>query len=267
MIKTIIYVLLGVTILGALIFFLGFGGAFWITYGEPTTPIEQDIIEGENNAAKDEEVETIETFRVLVLGDSLAKGTGDDTGLGYGGLVNESLNETFNVVEYRNLGVDGLTSKGLLELMQDEQVLIAVEEADLILLSIGGNDLRTLLVFEVIAATEFFNLKSSYLENFQEILATIRRINSDVLIAKLGLYNPFYGFIPQENLDLLHQWNSDTLQAVEAGAGMVFVPTFDLFKYNPELISVDMLHPNSKGYRLVAQRHIEVLHGLLKETE
>jgi len=143
MIKTIIYGLLGITIVGVLIFIIGFGGAFWITYNEPTTTvIEPEVIEGE--IPNEEEVEdTIETYRILVLGDSLAKGTGDETSLGYSGHLKESLNDFFETVDYKNLGIDGLVSQELLELIENPEVLDAIEEANLILISI--NTLKLLL--------------------------------------------------------------------------------------------------------------------------
>ncbi|QNO15976.1 hypothetical protein HYG86_14970 [Alkalicella caledoniensis] len=261
MLRKIIYGLMAVTVFSTLVYIVGFGWAFWITYNEPE-PISQ-IIEDEVNE-EEPLAGAPSTFRVLALGDSLAKGTGDEMGMGYSGYFNQLLGEIVGVVEYENLGIDGMVSTELVELVKKEIVQTAILEADIILLSIGGNDMRTLPVFQTVSPVDFMETKDSYLKNLEEILQIIREHNPKAPVAKLGLYNPFPDFTDEATVELLHQWNFETLRAVEGRNQMVFVPTFDLFKYNPGLISMDMLHPSAEGYKSIAQRHMEILKELIK---
>ena len=53
----------------------------------------------------------------------------------------------------------------------------------------------------------------------------------------------------------MNTWNYDTQKMVEADPRAVFIPTFDLFKFNvPRFIAPDGLHPNSLGYQAVSYR-------------
>lgn len=76
--------------------------------------------------------------RIVVLGDSIAKGyggTGDAEG-GFASIVAQKVHG-----EVTNLGIVGLDSSQLLEKMQTEKFQSALEQADAVFLSIGSNDL------------------------------------------------------------------------------------------------------------------------------
>lgn len=84
-----------------------------------------------------------ETSSLLVLGDSITSGYGLD---GYVSGDNSSAADSFanrlsaDFSDYTNLAVDGRTSAQLLEAMSDEETVSAAENADDIVISIGGND-------------------------------------------------------------------------------------------------------------------------------
>jgi len=77
-------------------------------------------------------------LNLVILGDSIAKGYGSSEALqgGFGSILGEKLSA--NVT---NLGVVGLDSEQLLDKLSNENYIQAVEEADVICLSIGSNDL------------------------------------------------------------------------------------------------------------------------------
>ncbi|MGN1415391.1 MAG: SGNH/GDSL hydrolase family protein [Oscillospiraceae bacterium] len=84
-----------------------------------------------------------ETGSLLVLGDSITTGYGLE---GYVSGDNSSAADSFanrlsaDHSSYTNLAVDGRTSAQLLEALSDEDTISAAENADDIVISIGGND-------------------------------------------------------------------------------------------------------------------------------
>ncbi|WP_228745179.1 GDSL-type esterase/lipase family protein [Paenibacillus sp. S150] len=83
-----------------------------------------------------------EGLKIMALGDSLAKGTGDDTGSGFVKRTVEGLTAEGSKAELiGNMGINGLTTAGLQSKLQQEGVRYALRQSNVILVSIGGNDL------------------------------------------------------------------------------------------------------------------------------
>lgn len=81
-------------------------------------------------------------IKLLALGDSLAKGTGDETGSGFVKRTLEGLSQGEGSAELLgNMGINGLTTAGLQTKLKEEGVRYALRQANVILVSIGGNDL------------------------------------------------------------------------------------------------------------------------------
>lgn len=76
-------------------------------------------------------------LRVLVLGDSVAAGSGDETGYGIAGRLRQELNSP--TVEVANGGIPGARIHDVLRAMRSRKD--QVRKSDVIVLSIGGNDL------------------------------------------------------------------------------------------------------------------------------
>lgn len=80
--------------------------------------------------------------KILALGDSLAKGTGDNTGSGFVKRTLDGLSQGGGSAELLgNMGINGLTTAGLQTKLKEEGVQYALRQANVILVSIGGNDL------------------------------------------------------------------------------------------------------------------------------
>lgn len=77
-------------------------------------------------------------LNLVVLGDSIAKGYGSSEALsgGFGTVLGQKLS-----ADVTNLGIVGLDSNQLLNKLSDEKFVDAVENADVICISIGSNDL------------------------------------------------------------------------------------------------------------------------------
>ncbi|MGE1165367.1 GDSL-type esterase/lipase family protein [Peribacillus simplex] len=245
---------LAATIVSALIglfFLFCLGWAIIDHYGKRTSDmetIEESPIK--NNLPDD--------FTVVALGDSLTRGTGDETGKGYVGLVVEELESEYNKKPLiHNLGINGQVSKELAQQVKQPEVKRQIQAADVILVTIGGNDLfqkgQTLLDYDREATSE---LRRNYLENLHGIFKDINNVNDTATILLLGLYNPFIEL--DEDFDtnrIVRDWNNETAEVVALYKNAIFVPTFDIFQLSVnEYLYSDKFHPNQKGYRLIADR-------------
>jgi lysophospholipase L1-like esterase len=204
------------------------------------------------------EADTNDGKVIVALGDSLTRGTGDVDGKGYiGYLVDQLQEKTKEEISLYNLGVTGYRSNQLLEQVMQQEVKRQIGQADIILITIGGNDLfqsgQTLLTLDI---TKVEELKKKYLLNLDEILKQIRILNQDTTIFLVGLYNPFIDLNDAEvTTKVVRQWNFEASKVLDHQKNSILVPTFDLFqlKVNDYLYS-DKFHPNSKGYKLIAER-------------
>ena len=207
------------------------------------------------------------TVVLVGLGDSLTQGVGDERKReGYVGRLAVRMEEWKGVknVEVRNLAKRGRRSDQLEEQLSDPRVREAVAEADILTLTIGGNDLMKVI------KKDLFNLDAKAfegkLEPFMDRLSTslfqVRRANPDAVLIIMGLYNPLTVVTDEESdFDrILSEWNSVLEDAAVADGRACFVPVDDLFISNRDLVyHTDFFHPNSKGYSRMTDRIMESL--------
>ncbi|WP_160718447.1 GDSL-type esterase/lipase family protein [Isachenkonia alkalipeptolytica] len=270
-------------IIGSGFFIFGVYNSFQVVSGEvseepsedATENEEEDFIEDPLDENDDEETTEVpgedaeeiredssEGLNFISLGDSLARGTGDDEGLGFSGRVVENLRDSSDEpITYNNFAVDGFQSPQLLELFENPDLMEEIEKADIIFLSIGGNDLRriqNLAVEEQERAYE--SLEEMYFETLEETFRLLRGENPEALVIFLGLYNLDYSEVNQDETEFLLRWNAAANQWISLEENAVFIPTYDLFQFQLEtFLSFDGLHPNDEGYEAIAQRIIDVL--------
>jgi lysophospholipase L1-like esterase len=204
------------------------------------------------------EAENKKTMNIVALGDSLTKGLGDDTGKGYVGDITDQVKKRTNKqVSLLNLGINGQTSDELRNQVKQQEVLRQIGGADMVLITIGGNDLfrggQGLVDYNT---DKIMVIEKKYLDNLKFIFTEVRQANPNANVFFVGLYNPFINLSTgKETSTIVRRWNYDSAEVSAAFPKVVFVPTFDLFelKVNDYLYS-DKFHPNSKGYRLIAER-------------
>jgi lysophospholipase L1-like esterase len=203
-------------------------------------------------------------LKIVTLGDSLTRGTGDIEGKGYVGYVSDRLKEAGKEISLINLGIKGLTSPQLAEQMKGKEILRQLGQADVILMTIGGNDLflggQTL---SDVSEASIEGQEDSYLASLKTIIANIRAVNTEATVYLLGLYNPFSEFENGELLsDIVRGWNFKAAELLAQDANTVFVPTYDLFQLKiTDYLFTDHFHPNEKGYRLMAERVAALIAG------
>lgn len=215
-------------------------------------------------------------LKIAVIGDSLAKGTGDNSGMGFARRTVKELSKDSNknVTLLNNLGINGLTTSGLLPKLDERGTKYVLGQADMILLSIGGNDLfqGADLASKGISGTSSTGTgqeldpedllkglpKAS--TQLKSILERIRDINPDAWIVYVGLYNPF-GDIEDLKVpgnQAVSKWNQTALETINKYGNMTLVPTFDLFQHNlDKYLSSDHFHPNGDGYQQIANRIVQ----------
>jgi len=197
-------------------------------------------------------------LRIVAMGDSLTRGTGDAAGRGYVGYLVDSLKERSKEdVKLVNLGINGQRSAQLAEQVKQTEVKRQLGNADIVLITIGGNDLfrggQGLADFDKQKPEE---LEATYLAKVKNTLTEIREANKDATIYFIGLYNPFIEFSEGKEISgIIRHWNFASAELAANYKKVIFVPTFDLFELNVnEYLYTDKFHPNTKGYKLIADR-------------
>jgi lysophospholipase L1-like esterase len=200
--------------------------------------------------------------RILVIGDSLARGTGDETGRGFAGDVVEALRRRGRA-ELVNLGVNGMESPEIRGVAEGANVRGLAAGSSLILVSAGANDLSHSAARPGASASDLADAvgdsRRRYVENLRAILTALRAANPTAPIGLIGLYDPFGGQAGPGRLgsSVILQWNGLAAETALSFPGVFVVPTFDLFQGREDRLSADRYHPNAEGYRLIAERILQ----------
>lgn len=223
-------------------------------------PVESDTVSQMNilSHLKDQ-AQRKDPLNYLVLGDSVARGFGSQkTGPhGYSSLVAKALKEEGIDLDLVNRGVVGQTSAKLLQSIQDSQIQTDIRNADLISLTIGGNDLLKVALEEekpLHILFSFDEIQAKYEKNLSSIITTIRSLNRDAPILITSLYNPIS---PEKSYyrisnQMLKRWNSDMKRVADRNPFTYVVNVTDRLQGEEEQWLYDQIHPNDQGYRLMA---------------
>ncbi|QGQ96803.1 lipase [Paenibacillus psychroresistens] len=222
---------------------------------------------------------------IVALGDSLTKGTGDlSLEGGYAGKAAKKLEVILKKpVHVINQAINGWRADNLLNSLEEPNIQNLIKSADIIMLTIGGNDLNhaadnpidvtdtKIKVTPAPSETPGSNLEINYAEikkslsaseeKMAKILTTIATLNPNAKIVYVGLYNPYYEQdTKKEGTAILQDWNLKASQVASAYPNMLVVPTFDLFQLNIKYyLYIDEFHPNLLGYERIADRVVQAL--------
>lgn len=203
---------------------------------------------------------------LVALGDSIAAGTGvyNANKACYARIVADSIGYS-----YANFAKNGDRSQDLLAKLFRDDVASAVADADIILMSIGGNDylqqnLPVLLSdYNNGDYHHLDNIEANLKNNFADIIARIKSLNPDVLLVVQTLYNPrtdalkdFYGEGVKRVNRVITGYLADNPGAFE------LVDIESVIGNNAAYIAVDTIHPNAVGHRLIAQAIVEYLNSI-----
>ena len=206
--------------------------------------------------------------KILVgLGDSLTQGVGDEKKRGgYLGRLASELETMQGVgrIDLWNEAKRGRRSDQLLKQIQSGEIDDTIINADVIVMTIGGNDIMRIVKQDLfkLRVDAFQNELLVFAKRYGNILTEIRKLNSDSPIVLLGLYNPFSLVTDQANEfdQILANWNNTINNLANSDINACFVPVNDLFDSNSTMVyHTDFFHPNSKGYEQMTDRVLESL--------
>lgn len=209
-------------------------------------------------------------IKVVSIGDSLTEGVGDSTGRGgYLPYLEKMLEKekSINNAEFYNFGVRGHKTSQLLERLETIEVKKAIKEADIVVITIGGNDVMKVVRenFSDLKLQDFEGEKALYKNRLNKIIDKVKTLNPDSTVLLLGLYNPFFKWfsdIKEMNL-VISDWNNTSRTILSQYNKAYFVEVADIFMESPEnLLHKDYFHPNDKGYKLIAERMFQTLKSL-----
>lgn len=212
---------------------------------------------------------------LLILGDSISTGYGLSSGqLSYG----QQLAKAFglNSSAYTNLAVDGADSNSLLKKIKTQAAQSAIQAADTIVLSIGGNDVLGLFLnilkraagnpeysptqLEAAIAADpittltavsqaladpaiqakFVSANQNFAKNFSDIIDNIQAMNPTAKIYVQTVYNPFKGVF---GLDSISKIAEDTIQGDEKRTGLNNIIAHSNLAGQYTVVDIE-LHPN-----------------------
>ena len=128
----------------------------------------------------------------IILGDSLGRGTGDESGLGIGGrLVDELRRRHIDTKNIVNIAVNGARTRDLEQQLTSPNVQTLVAQSNVVIVSIGGNDLWGDANWRNAPPRDPEHAMKEVLDRLQGSVRTIRAVNPSARIFVIGLYNPF----------------------------------------------------------------------------
>ncbi|MCQ2463483.1 MAG: SGNH/GDSL hydrolase family protein [Clostridia bacterium] len=208
----------------------------------------------------------------VLLGDSIAWGAGvyNSDEACFGRIVANT-----NGYNYKNDAVNGFTTGSVLNHLKHEQIRKDVAAADIISLSIGGNNylqqnLPRLLADYIIGKYDIIDdIEENMKKEFAEIIETVKALNPDVKILVNTLYNPRF--------DLLRDFYNVAVVRVnrtvkgylnEHPGAYELIDVHSVFTFDhPEYIAADTIHPSAVGNEVIAGIVLDKLYEIGIENE
>ncbi|NLC66163.1 MAG: hypothetical protein GX752_04390 [Clostridium sp.] len=261
MFKKVIWpILLFISISLSIVFVMGFITSINVSKSDEGDYTEKTA--GNSNNIPEEEDKTPEdSSEILILGDSIGFGVGDEENLGIGNRYVDLIKEEGeNKKGITNISVPGYESSELVRLIKSGENVSSISSANLIIISIGGNDLNRLEYDDNLTLNiAFKEALKNYKENLKFIIKEIRAINPDAQLVCIGLYDPSGNEEP-EKTRLLLEWNYETRLIVGSDIKFAYIPTYELFEYHlNEYLFLDEFHPSGSGYQVIAEEIYKIL--------
>lgn len=232
-------------------------------------PAYQDSLDGQYKSISLAKKQTVpvaffpDPVEIVSIGDSLTQGVGDSTKAGgYLPYLRNRLEKEPQITAAHliNHGKRGNRSDQLLKRLDDHQLKKDIEQADSVIITIGGNDIMKVVRenFSNLTMAQFEQAKIGYEERLTKIINKVRSYNGNAQIYLVGLYNPFSKWLTSfKELDfIMNDWNESGKEIITNYDDTYFIEIEDIFSNTKEdlLFSEDYFHPNDRGYELIAAR-------------
>lgn len=205
-----------------------------------------------------------EKLNFLMLGDSIAWGAGvlNSSDACYAKIIADS-----NGYNYKTLASNGNDTGDLLNHFEKESDLEAIKQADIICMSVGGNNYLYVgipkLLGDIIKNdySRFDRIGEEFKVDFEKIILKIKEVNPDVTIIVQTLYNPMI-----EPLRKAYQNAVDRIDNGIKAVKQAHPESFEILDLEPVItpkyIALDTIHPTAKGNELIAKLYLEKLKEL-----
>jgi len=204
-------------------------------------------------------------MRVVVIGDSLAHGTGDETGKGIPGDLEDEFKARGIAADVKNYGVPGATTSDVEGRLSEDAIRSDLAAADAIVLSVGANNVFQDPEARARAIRDRDAYAQEVLEHVADVVVKIRAINPDAELILLGGYNtlpdhPLAGGISR----YIKNWDKLLNKRFESDALIDVVKTSDIIDSGDKLSAADHFHPGGTAYREIAKRIADMLTEQIK---
>lgn len=212
--------------------------------------------------------------KLIVIGDSIAAGTrlfNPDVQC-YGAILANT-----NGWDYENYAVPGHTTYAFSQRLDEDDVKKAVKEADIITVSIGGNNFLLDGLVEMVADallkddyTKMDEIIEEFYDSFDECICKIKKLNPNAKLFVQTLYNPMPGAIGEAYAEGQKRLNNAYKNYLKQHKNKYTVVDIEpLFEGHSEYIATDFIHPNKKGHLVIAKAYQETFKkmGLTKTSE
>ena len=223
-----------------------------------------------------------EQKNLIVFGDSISYGYGlkENTNAVYGKIVADTIG-----YNYKNLSFgEGETTASLLAKVQEASIQTYIKNADIILISICGNDYfldenRVINIGRIAKMfvtwlkkdnTEIDNIAVNAKKNFYEIIDTIRLVNPDAKIVLQTVYTPWYGPAGTFCGEGMARANSVITDYLKDNPGSFYlVDVATAFRNHKEYVADDSVHPSALGNEVIAKLIVDELRnqGITNATD
>lgn len=201
---------------------------------------------------------------IIALGDSLIEGIGPtDFRGGFISILEGTINEKDRIASFQNYGKLGERTEDLIQRLKEDPVPSEIKKSDILILAIGSNDLLQIVKdnFTELSMETFLKEQTNFKKKLKSILQRIERLNPNIDIYIVGLYNPLkrlFGEIPELE-EILKAWNKSIENMAMDLEGGHFIAIDDLFGEEEGLFAEDQFHPSERGYRKIAERILDYL--------
>lgn len=212
-------------------------------------------------------------LKYVVLGDSIGYGAGvlNSDEACFGKIVADTAG-----FEFKNDAVNGYRTSDLIAHLDKENIASDVAQADIISISIGGNDFLRGDMGSLIEEasngdfSRFDEIADEFYVNFCTIIEKIKSLNPDAVILVQTLYNP-----GAESIRDVYQQGADRLNAgyrkylAENKGAYELLEVADAFVGHGEYVAADYIHPSAEGNVVIARIVLEkpCSLGLTDKTE
>ena len=191
-------------------------------------------------------------MRVLVAGDSVAHGQGDESRTSFAAHLDRALTQLGIAHETPvDIAISGSVTQDLARVLTRP----LVRDADAVVISIGGNDLYGSSRARLLSAIAPQLMMELAVNRVASIVHTIER-DSRARIVLLGVYDPYRKPKLDEYVSL---WSAKLYERFADDRRVGVITIADLFIARRRISPIDGFHPNADAYERIARRVAEAL--------